>query len=70
MNPSPELAALIEIIATDPNLERSLVDEKSSDALAIACAALAERHSLRVSPDEVRALLQARTIQWMQRHIT
>ena len=36
---------------------------------ALACAALAEKHSLRVTPDEVRALLQTRTIFWLQRHI-
>jgi hypothetical protein len=69
MTPSPDLAALIEIIAADPVTERALADEKSNDALALACAALAEMHSLRVTADEVRALLRARTLIWMQRHI-
>ena len=69
MNPSPDLAELIEIIAADENLQRSLGAEKSDDAFALASAALAERRALRVTAEEVRVLLQARTIFWLQRHI-
>jgi hypothetical protein len=69
MNPSPDLTALIEVIAGDRILERTLSAEISDDTFALACAALAEKHSLRVTADEVRALLRERTIFWLQRHI-
>lgn len=69
MNPSPDLAEWIEVIADDSELQRTLAGQKSADDFAAACAALAEKHSLRVTPDEVCELLRARTITWHQRHI-
>lgn len=69
MNPSPDLAEFIEIIADDCELQRLLADEKSTDAFAAACATLAEKHSLRVTADEVCELLRERTLTWLQRHI-
>lgn len=69
MNPSPDLAAFIEAVAADSGLRRSLAAEKSDDTFAAACAALAEKHSLHVTAEEVRALLRERTMAWLERHI-
>ena len=69
MNPSPDLAEFIEVIAGDAELQRLLADEKSTEAFASACATLAEKHSLQVTADEVCELLRERTTTWLQRHI-
>jgi hypothetical protein len=45
MNPSPALAEFIEKIAGDPEFGRTLALEKSDNASALACSALAVRVS-------------------------
>lgn len=69
MDPSPDLAEFIEVVEADSDLQRALADEKSNDTFSLACAVLAEKLSLRVTAEEVRALLQARMLIWLQRHI-
>lgn len=69
MNPSPDLAALIELVAADVELQCALACEKSPEGFAEACVTLAENRRLRITADEVRALLQARTIAWHQRNL-
>lgn len=69
MNPSQDLVAFIEIIAADAELRRALAQEKSNDAFARACVALAAKQRLHITANEVRDLLRARTAAWHQRNV-
>lgn len=69
MNPSPDLATFIEVVADDAEIRSALAQEQSDESFAEACAALAQQRGLEVNAAEVCTLLRARAIAWLQRDI-
>jgi hypothetical protein len=68
MEPAPDLTALIESIAEDPELLRTLSAEITLDGFVAACVAAAELRNLRVTAAEVSQLVRARGIRWLERN--
>jgi hypothetical protein len=68
MEPTPDLAALIESIAEDSALLRSLSEENTVDGFAAGCVAAAEARGLRVTAADICRLIRAREIRWYERN--
>ncbi len=69
MTPTQALAAFAEHVATDEALRHQLAGLADHAAFAAACVAAGRAHGFVFTEAEVRELLQARHLFWLQRHI-
>ncbi len=69
MTPSEALAAFAERVAADEPLRNRLAQARDHAGFAAACATAGREAGFVFTEADVRELLQARHLYWLQRHI-